>query len=310
MAGRGGSARRSRRRRGRGRCRRAGRRPRRSRAGAWGPPPAAAARSSPAPPPSPPCRGRGCRRSRGRRPRPRRPPGPIPAAGPRGSRPGRSRRPPGARGPCSPCQARQRSSQRWVRSVERAVYSRSAWKGVHSSKTRAMSEPSCACTLIETSGEMNSSAPSRGEWNRAPSSLISTLEPWSPERPAALDLVGDAAVGEREDLEAAGVGDQRPLPVHEAVQPAGGGDPLRPGRDEQVVGVAEDQLVAEPGDLGRLQPPHRPLRRQRDEGRRLDRPVGGVDDARAGGCRRGPRSRTGACSRLFLISTIGELVRL
>ena len=69
--------------------------------------------------------------------------------------------------------------------------------------------------------------------------------------PAALDLVGDAAVGEREDLEAAGVGDQRPLPAHEPVQPAGVGDPLRARRDEQVVGVAEDQLVAELGDLAR-----------------------------------------------------------
>ena len=74
-----------------------------------------------------------------------------------------------------------------MRSVERAVYSRSAWKGVHSSKTRAMSEPSAAWTCIETSGEMNSSEPSRGERKRAPSSLISTLEPCSPpERPLPL----------------------------------------------------------------------------------------------------------------------------
>ena len=99
-------------------------------------------------------------------------------------------------------------------------------------------------------------------------------EPWSPPGPpAALDLVGDAAVGEREDLEAARVGDQRPVPAHEPVQAAGARDPLRPGRDEQVVGVAEDQLVAEPGDLVRLEPAHRPLRRERDERRRLDRPV-------------------------------------
>ncbi len=64
-------------------------------------------------------------------------------------------------GPSRRCHSRQRSSQRWVRSVERAVYSRSAWKGVHSSKTRAMSEPSAAWTCIETSGEMKSSEPSR-----------------------------------------------------------------------------------------------------------------------------------------------------
>jgi len=99
---------------------------------------------------------------------------------------------------------------------------------------------------------------------------------------AALDLVGDAAVGEREDLEAAGVGDDRPLPVHEPVQAARSRNPLRPRRDEQVVGVAEDQLIAELDHLRRLQPPDRPLRRQRDESRRLDRPVGSVDDAGAG----------------------------
>ncbi len=96
---------------------------------------------------------------------------------------------------------------------------------------------------------------------------------------AALDLVGDAAVGEREDLEAAGVGDQRPLPAHEAVQATGRGDPLRPRRDEEVVGVAEDHLVAELGHLVRFEPTHRSLCRQRDEGRRLDRPVRGVQDA-------------------------------
>src|SRR5262249_34753681 len=33
--------------------------------------------------------------------------------------------------------------------------------------------------------------------------------------PPRLDLVGDATVGEREDLEAARVGDDRPIPAHE-----------------------------------------------------------------------------------------------
>ena len=208
---------------------------------------------------------------------------PTRAAGPRGRRPGRSRRPPGARARRSPCQARQRSSQRWVRSVERAVYSRSAWKGVHSSKTRAMSEPSAACTLHRDLGrDEQLGAVAVGAEAGALLADLDLRAVLAAGAAAALDLVGDAAVGEREDLEAAGVGDQRPLPAHEAVQPAGGGDPLRPRRDEQVVGVAEDQLVAELGDLGRFQPAHRPLRRQRDEGRRLDRPVGGVDDARAG----------------------------
>ena len=76
------------------------------------------------------------------------------------ARPGRCRRPPAAPGRARRCHSRQRSSQRCVRSIDRAVYSRSAWYGVHSSKTRAMSDPSFACTSIETSGEMNSAFPS------------------------------------------------------------------------------------------------------------------------------------------------------
>ena len=41
--------------------------------------------------------------------------------------------------------------------IERCVYSRSTWKGVHSSNASAMSEPSAACTSIEVSGPMNRS---------------------------------------------------------------------------------------------------------------------------------------------------------
>ena len=55
----------------------------------------------------------------------------------------------------------QRSSQRWVRSIERAVYSRSTWKGVHSSNASAMSEPSAAWISIEVSGPMKRSSPAR-----------------------------------------------------------------------------------------------------------------------------------------------------
>ena len=56
------------------------------------------------------------------------------------------------KGAFSRCQAMQRSSQRCVRSVERAVYSRLTWNGVHSSKTSAMSEPRLAWICIEVSG--------------------------------------------------------------------------------------------------------------------------------------------------------------
>ena len=47
-----------------------------------------------------------------------------------------------------------------MRSIERAVYSRETWNGVHSSNTSAMSEPSAAWTDIEVSGPMNRSEPS------------------------------------------------------------------------------------------------------------------------------------------------------
>ena len=117
----------------------------------------------------------------------------------------------------------------------------------------------------------------------------------------ALDLVGDPAVREREDLKAARVGDQRAVPADEPVQAAELGDPLGAGRDEQVEGVAEDQLEAEPGDVAEVERPHRPLRRQRDERGRRHRPVRGQQAAGTGGARRGRRSRTrgvsGRCAR-------------
>ena len=87
----------------------------------------------------------------------------------------------------------------------------------------------------------------------------------------ALDLVGDVAVRQREDLESPGVGDDRPVPADELVQAAELGDPLRPRREEEMEGVAEDQLEAEPGNVGGAQGANRAARREWDEGRRLDR---------------------------------------
>ena len=69
--------------------------------------------------------------------------------------------------------------------------------------------------------------------------------------PPALDLIGNPAVGEREDLEAAGVGDDRAVPSHEAVQATPCGDQFLARREMEVEGVSEHHLVAEPGDLGR-----------------------------------------------------------
>ena len=73
-------------------------------------------------------------------------------------------------------------------------------------------------------------------------------------RRAALDLVGDRPVAHREDLEATGVGDDRPAPAHELVQPALLGDELVARRQEQMERVAEHHVVAERSDLARLDP--------------------------------------------------------
>ncbi len=101
-------------------------------------------------------------------------------------------------------------------------------------------------------------------------------------RRAALDLVRHGAVAHAEDLEAAGVGDDRPVPAHEVVQAAEPGDQLVAGVQEEVVRVAEDDVVAERGDLGGQQALDRRLRGERDEMRRADVAVRRVQDAGAG----------------------------
>ena len=98
----------------------------------------------------------------------------------------------------------------------------------------------------------------------------------------ALDLVGHVSVGKGEDLEAARVGDDRPFPVHEPVQPAEPLDSLLPRLEEEVKRVAEDHLEAGVGDLGRGQRSDHAGRRQRDERRRADRSMRGMPGAGPG----------------------------
>ncbi len=100
--------------------------------------------------------------------------------------------------------------------------------------------------------------------------------------PPALDLVGDAPEGERKDLETTGIGDDRPFPAHERVKAAERRDPLASRRQHQVVGVAEDHLVADLRDLVRKQTLDRPAGRERNEARRLDLPVRGPEHAGSG----------------------------
>ena len=119
---------------------------------------------------------------------------------------------------------------------------------------------------------------------------MAMIPPWrfAAVRRAALDLVGHRAVAHREDLEAAGVGDDRPAPAHELVQAAEARDALVAGVEEEVEGVAEHDVVAEGGDLGRQHALDRGLGRQRHEGGRAHLAVGRAQDARAA---REPASR-------------------
>jgi hypothetical protein len=59
-------------------------------------------------------------------------------------------------------------------------------------------------------------------------------------------------VPQREDLEAAGVGQDRPVPGHEAVESPELGDQVGARAEVQVVGVAEQDLGAELTELRRV----------------------------------------------------------
>ena len=86
---------------------------------------------------------------------------------------------------------------------------------------------------------------------------------------------GDSAHGpQTEDLEAAGVGQDRPRPVHEAVQPPQVPDGLGAGAQHQVKGIAQDDLGTEPLQLLRGHGLDGPVGPHRHEGRRLHLPAG------------------------------------
>jgi len=62
-------------------------------------------------------------------------------------------------------------------------------------------------------------------------------------RTKAYPLLGDAAQAlQAEHLEAAGIGEDRVLPVHETVQPAMRGDDGGAGTQHEVEGVAQNDL--------------------------------------------------------------------
>src|SRR5207249_1348588 len=81
---------------------------------------------------------------------------------------------------------------------------------------------------------------------------------------------------ETEHLEAAAVGQDGPLPAHEAVQTAQPGDAVRAGAEGEVVGVAQQHLRPQLADFVRGERLDRRLRTDRHERRGVDRAVGGL----------------------------------
>ncbi len=104
---------------------------------------------------------------------------------------------------------------------------------------------------------------------------------------AELDaVVGELErVGEAEDLEAARVGEDGAVPVHERVQTAGVAHDVGTGAQVEVVGVGEQHLRADVVQLRRGDALDGRAGADRHEDRRLDGTVGGVEasPARGGG---------------------------
>ena len=91
-----------------------------------------------------------------------------------------------------------------------------------------------------------------------------------------LDL---AQAGEREDLESAGIGEDRLIPAHKFVQPARLLDQFLAGADVQVIGVGEDDLRADLVQFARGRPLDGRLRAHRHKDRGLDVAVRGMHNA-------------------------------
>ena len=143
------------------------------------------------------------------------------------------------------------------RSIEARAAASVAGCSVQSSSAMAMSERSASCMSMESSGVSRTSLPSIGERKRTPSSLsvrrLLRLNTWKPPESVR---IGRA-------------------PVHEAVQAAVRCDHLRPRAQQQMEGVAEDDLRAQLLELLGRHGLHGAVGPHGHEGRRLDRPVRG-----------------------------------
>jgi hypothetical protein len=111
-------------------------------------------------------------------------------------------------------------------------------------------------------------------------------------------VIDSSQIRQREDLEPARIGQDRPVPAHEPMQPAEPRDPFRRRPQVEVVGVPQDHLRAGGVQVARSQRLHRGLGADRHELGRVNRavrcdnaPQPGSPDRRRleGGCDHGPR---------------------
>jgi hypothetical protein len=175
---------------------------------------------------------------------------------------------------------RERRAQRSDSSIDAAASSRVAGYGVHSSNTIAISESSACWTCIEISGVSSSRSPLTGDANATPSSRTlrkaPRLQTWNP----------------------AGIGEERALPAHEAMQAAMRGDHLDPRPQPEMERIAEHDLRAERFELVRRHRLDRPIGADRHEDGRVDGAVRSFEPAaaRAAGRRLQRELHRGDCS--------------
>ena len=84
--------------------------------------------------------------------------------------------------------------------------------------------------------------------------------------------------GQRHDLKASGIGENRTWPVHEAMKPSLGGDPVRSRSQHQMVGVTQDALAAGCANRIRGHCFNRPSRSHGHERWSFELAVGGMQD--------------------------------
>ena len=94
-------------------------------------------------------------------------------------------------------------------------------------------------------------------------------------------LIQLSEFGERHDLEPAGIGQDRPRPVHEFMQAAERRDPLRARPQHEMIGVGEHDIGAERLYRFGMHRLDGASRADRHEGRRTDRSAGSCDKSRA-----------------------------